>query len=126
MPGDFSPPGRFVRLFYLRQYAMLRAPPTSLNESIGLAIGLLSNVFINQGTVASEKPTTPLELTQYSVLKLSAARQFLFRDYASSRWKLVRLSELDFTPAQPAGAPSRSMPVTDGTLGVEDVTSQLR
>jgi hypothetical protein len=35
---------RFVRLFYLRQYAVLNGPPASVNESIALAAGLLSNV----------------------------------------------------------------------------------
>jgi hypothetical protein len=35
---------RFVRLFYLRQYAMLNARPANLNESIALTAGLLNNV----------------------------------------------------------------------------------
>ena len=123
LPGDASPPSRFVRLFFQRQYAVLRAPPASLNESLSLAIGLLSSVFISQGTVASASPAAGLELTQYSVLKLPAARQFLFRDYASPRWRRVRLGELDFAPR--AGATARSLPVGDGTLGVEDVTAKL-
>jgi len=123
LPGDASPPSRFVRLFFQRQYAVLRAPPASLNESLSLAIGLLSSVFISQGTVASASPAAGLELTQYSVLKLPAARQFLFRDYASPRWRRVRLGELDFAPR--AGASARSLPVGDGTLGVEDVTAKL-
>ncbi|EOD11889.1 hypothetical protein EMIHUDRAFT_214257 [Emiliania huxleyi CCMP1516] len=123
LPGDASPPSRFVRLFFQRQYAVLRAPPASLNESLSLAIGLLSSVFISQGTVASASPAAGFELTQYSVLKLPAARQFLFRDYASPRWRRVRLGELDFAPR--AGASARSLPVGDGTLGVEDVTAKL-
>ena len=112
-----------MRLFFQRQYAVLRAPPASLNESLSLAIGLLSSVFISQGTVASASPAAGFELTQYSVLKLPAARQFLFRDYASPRWRRVRLGELDFAPR--AGASARSLPVGDGTLGVEDVTAKL-
>jgi len=130
MPGDYSPPSRFVRLFFLRQYAMLRAPPASLNESIALTTGLLNNVFINKGTVASPVSTSVatgsgLEFTQYSVMKIPQMRHFYFKDYMNTRWRLVQLDELDFSP-QHTTLPATNVPLADGTVGVEDVTAQLK
>jgi choloylglycine hydrolase len=124
VPGDYSPPSRFVRLFYLRQYAMLKHPPTSLNATIALATGLLNNVFIAKGTVASSMPGEVAEFTQYSVLKMPAKRELYFKDYDNTRWRRVRLDALDLSPRQPA-APSAGFPLVDGTLGVEDVTARL-
>jgi len=123
LPGDYSPPGRFVRLFYLRQYAVLQAPPKTMNDSIALATGLLANVFINQGTVARSDADGPegFEFTQYSLLKLPEARQLYYKDYWNTRWRLVRLDEIDFSPTAPAWKER----LADGTVGVEDVTARF-
>ena len=70
IPGDYSPPSRFVRLFYLREYAMLRFKPKKRNkDSIALVTGLLNNVFINKGTAPDPTPGEG-EYTQYTVLKI--------------------------------------------------------
>mmetsp|Transcript_19020 Transcript_19020/g.48691 ORF Transcript_19020/g.48691 Transcript_19020/m.48691 type:complete len:405 (+) Transcript_19020:17-1231(+) len=124
LPGDFSPPGRFVRLFYQRSYAMLKYPPASLNGSIALVSGLLNSVMISHGTL-SDAPGTAAqpEFTQYTVIKLSSSRHFYYKDYVNTQWRLVRLSELDFSPrSRTVTAVQSAIPLVDGTLGVEDMT----
>ncbi|CAJ1340128.1 unnamed protein product [Effrenium voratum] len=71
MPGDFSPPSRYVRLFYLRGYAVEMSFPKSLNDAIVLGTALLNNVFIPYGTVASDprEKGDNAEYTPYAVLK---------------------------------------------------------
>ena len=123
LPGDLSPPSRFIRLFYARQFAVLNAPPHSLNESLSLTSAILNGMMIPKGAVASATTSEPLEFTQYSVLKVPGARQFYFKDYDNTRWRLVRLEALDFSPAATKGAEHVSL--ADGTLGVEDVTGHL-
>ena len=63
-----------------------------------------------------------LEFTQYTVLKIAKTRQFYFKDYTNAQWRRVQLTELDFSPRASA---AMSMPLADGTLGVEDVTARL-
>jgi len=126
LPGDASPPARFVRLFYQRSYAMLKHPPTSLNGSIALVSALLNSVMISHGTLADIPGSTEEpEFTQYTVMKLPRARHFYFKDYMNTRWRLVRLDELDFSPARNTAAPTQGFPLVDGTLGVEDVTGRF-
>ena len=37
LPGDFSPPSRFVRMFFLRSYAHLNRPPATRRDALALA-----------------------------------------------------------------------------------------
>lgn len=53
LPGDSSPPSRFVRLFYLKQFAT-RIAPKSLAEGVSLAAALLSTIWIPKHTVAGK------------------------------------------------------------------------
>ncbi|CAK0912190.1 unnamed protein product [Prorocentrum cordatum] len=121
LPGDTSPASRFVRLFYLRQYAQLAEPATSVEDAIVLATGLLNTVFIPRGTVAPLNGfTDPLsyELTQFGLLKIPSQRKLLVRGYRNMGWREVDLSKLRWDQR-------RSIPVEDGTLGIQDVTGQL-
>jgi choloylglycine hydrolase len=122
LPADFSPPSRFVKLFFLRQYAMLNKPPTNLNETIALATGILNSVFINLGTVAHETDELSYEYTQWSVLKLPQRKEFLLKDYNNQQWRRLRLDAIDFNK----GAAEFSMLVKEGTLGVLDITPGRR
>ena len=85
IPGDYSPPSRFVRLFYLREYAMLHFKPKKRNkDSIALVTGLLNNVFINKGTAPDPTPGEG-EYTQYTVLKIPGARLFFYKDFVGTQ-----------------------------------------
>mmetsp|Transcript_34491 Transcript_34491/g.98983 ORF Transcript_34491/g.98983 Transcript_34491/m.98983 type:complete len:373 (+) Transcript_34491:87-1205(+) len=122
LPGDLSPASRFVRMFYLRQYAERHDPVASTDDAIVLATGLLNNVFIPRGTVAPMKPArsaADYDYTQYALVKIPAQRRLLFRSYRSMAWKEVDLSSLSWDEA-------KSMPLSDGGLGIEDVTGKFR
>jgi len=121
LPGDTSPASRFVRLFYLRQYAQLAEPVSSVDDAMVLATGLLNNVFILRGIVAPLNGLTNVgsyELTSWGLLKIPSQRRFLFRSYRNMAWREVDLSKLRWDQR-------RSIPVDDGTLGIQDVTGQL-
>jgi choloylglycine hydrolase len=120
LPGDGSPPSRFVQLFYQRGYATRTAPPRTLTDAMVLVTGLLNKVFIPLGTFAADKrsPGDMPEYTPYAVLKLPWERQFLYRGYKNLGWKRIDLNHLDFD-VEPSKAPH--WPIEDGSLGIEDL-----
>jgi len=119
MPADYSPASRFVRLFYQRQYAMLNYPVKDINSSIALVSGVLNTVFITKGVVASAASDIGLEFTQYTVLKLPQKLQFYFKDYENTQWRKLDLKNMDMNA-------SASLPLSDGTMGVRDVSADFR
>lgn len=125
MPGDYSPPSRFVRLFYLREYAVLRFPPKKLEDSIALATGLLNNVFINKGTVPDPNNKGFGEFTQYAVLKVPSSGLFFYNDYVNTQWRMVSLGALDFSPKE--GATPINVPLVDptGSMSIKNVTASF-
>jgi len=120
LPGDGSPPSRFVQLFYLRGYSMHRAAPKSTDDAIVLTTGLLNKVFIPFGSIAENREVlvdTP-EYTPWAVLKIPAERRLLFRGYRDLHWRQVDLNNIDFGVAvQEAPA----WHIESGSLGIEDV-----
>ena len=129
IPGDYSPPSRFVRLFYLREYAVLRNPPkerqgeAKYTDSIALVTGLLNNVFINKGTVPDPNSTGFGEYSQYTVLKIPEARLFFYKDYVGTQWRKVKLENLDFSSKE--GAPPITVSLVEGTVSIKDVTADF-
>lgn len=122
LPGDMSPASRFVRLFYLRAYATYRDPITSVDDAIVLTTGLLNNVFIPRGTVATMTPASSApayDATLYGLIKIPSQRRVLFRGYRNMVWQSIDLTKVQWEGGR------RSMPVWDGTLGIQDVTSNF-
>lgn len=121
LPGDFSPASRFVRMFYLRQYAMLQYPLTSVDDTIVLATGLLNNVFIPRGTVATmngQSSQEAFDFTQYALIKIPKQGRLLFRSYRDMSWRQIDLKKVDFSR-------KGAVPVSDGSIGIQDVTGKL-
>jgi choloylglycine hydrolase len=126
LPGDLSPPARFVRLFFLKQIALQQKPlPTAASQeaeaeaaALTLATGLINGVHIIEGTVARSSAADPAELTQYAVVKFPASRRFVLRSYDNMQWRLLDLAALDF------GSES-SFALNNGVNGVANVTAEL-
>jgi len=121
MPGDVSPPSRFVRLFYLRSLAVQnRGSPSTLTEGVKMIMGLLREVWITKGTVALSKGDGPgqFEFTQFSLVKVPQKRLFHFRSYDNAQWKVVDLTKVNFDKRS-------AMPLDDGSDGILDVTNKL-
>ena len=133
LPGDAGPSSRFVRLFYLRQFALHRKPPSALsksgrwNQTFAIVDGLLNTVWVVEGTVAPNAMVneSTLEKTDFSVVKSSSDRMFHFRSYGNSRWKRIDLSSIPWDLPSSKKSTNPSMPVVDGTLGIDDVTDRL-
>ena len=70
LPGDGSPPARFIRSFYLRGYALQSAPPKTLNDTLVLGQELLNSVYKTLGTIPGRSPLDPIETTPYCTLKV--------------------------------------------------------
>jgi choloylglycine hydrolase len=75
LPGDYSPPSRFVRVSYLLHFAL--APETA-DEAVSQAFHLLNSVDVVKGSVASKKAGgTQYDYTQIQMVK-DIARKLLF------------------------------------------------
>lgn len=119
LPGDYTAAGRFVKLFYLKQYAQLNQPPRDLGEGVTLTTRLLDTVMIPRGSLAAEA-NEPLgyEFTQWSVLKIPEKRQFFVKDYKNSQWRKLDLTQMNMAVAA-------SMPVADGSRGIKDESARF-
>ena len=63
LPGGYTPPDRFVKMFLLKQAAYALAPPRSLDEGIIAVTGLLNTVHIVRGTVTIARGSGILGMT---------------------------------------------------------------
>jgi len=96
LPGDVSPPSRFVRTFFMRNYALRASPPKSLEDALVLANGVLNSQHIVKGFNAKLPSEEGYDYTIYSTLKVPEQRLLYYRTYEDSQWRLVNLSALDF------------------------------
>jgi len=117
LPGDISPPSRFIKLFYLKQLSLLEYPPSTLNDSVALVTALLNTVYIPHGTVggSSSDKQGLHEFTQYSIIKMPKRRELYFKGYYGSTWKRVQLDHLNFQS-------KKQIPISSGAIDVLDVT----
>lgn len=90
IPGNATPPSRFVRTAFLKQFAL---EPKDAAEAQSLAFHLLNAVDIPKGTVRARKPNAPekveYDYTQWVVVKDLTNRVLNIRMAASSlAWSL--------------------------------------
>jgi choloylglycine hydrolase len=128
LPGDTTPPSRFVRSFFLREYALLNDPPCGEVCVLTLAQALLNENFIIRGTESEGyilKPFVkfPIAFTQWAVLKIPHTNQMFLRSYVNMQWRLVDLDKLALS--SPDTKPT-SMPIEDFVFNVVDVTEDLK
>jgi len=129
LPGDGSPPARFIRAFFLRGYAMLAAPPTDLNETMVLAQELLNSVYKVMGTVAARNSEDGIHTTPISSIKVVSndpmpVRWVFHRSRADMMWRRLDLGKIDFSAN--ATSAKRAARVTTASFAYVDVTEELR
>lgn len=97
IPGDFSPPSRFVRLYYLTRLATRQLTPminsTSKEYAVPFVEQLIATVTIPKGTIPIEVPGLPSH-TQWTVIKIPKEKKFYWKGYADHRLKMIDLSQL--------------------------------
>ncbi len=113
IPGDWTPPSRFVRISTLLRFA---APPDDSSEGVNLAEHLLNSVDIPQGEIRT-KDQEGGDYTQWVVIKDLTNQVFYFRSYKDLCLKMVDLKKLNFDVA----ANGVSLPI-DAGKGYIDMT----
>ena len=95
LPGDYTPPSRFVRIAFLSQTA---APVKTAEEGVNLAFHLISNINIALGTVRQvHGEKVELELTQYVTVYDLKNRRLYYRTYTNHDIRVVDMDKLDLT-----------------------------
>lgn len=118
LPGDFSPPSRFVRAAFFRSTAPPLATPL---DAVSQAFHILNNFDIPIGVEFGEEerekiPDIP-SATQWTAVSDLASRMFYYKSMRDSAVKRVDLNRIDFSAgAETAHALDR------GVFTFEDVT----
>jgi len=95
IPGDWTPPSRFVRAYAFKNFAIERA---TADEGVDLALHLLNTVDIPFGNVIENaKNEDPLfDYTQWIVVKDLVNKKLYFRNYENLNVFQVDLKKIDF------------------------------
>eukprot|EP00931_Biecheleriopsis_adriatica_P099870 TRINITY_DN7467_c0_g1_i2.p1 TRINITY_DN7467_c0_g1~~TRINITY_DN7467_c0_g1_i2.p1 ORF type:complete len:434 (+),score=41.55 TRINITY_DN7467_c0_g1_i2:104-1303(+) len=99
LPGDSTPPSRFVKVFYEREYALLNeaASLASVDDYLFLNQAIMNSVFIPKGVEATKNDTIPTSFTQWTVMKLPDQQRFFLRSYNDMQWREIDLTNLALT-----------------------------
>lgn len=116
LPGDWSPPARFVKMITFLRFVQGAA---THEEAINLAEHLLNTVDIPKGTVRDPDKDSG-DYTQWIIIKDLTQKGFYFRSYRDLALKKVDLKKLDFTKETKKGLP------LDLKRGYFDVTDSFR
>lgn len=92
LPGDYTPPSRFVRATLFSQWA---TPPKSALDAVNLGFHLLNTFDIPAGLVRSRKGD--VESTEWIVVHDRTHLKTYFRSYGSLRIQMVDFKKIDFT-----------------------------
>jgi choloylglycine hydrolase len=124
LPGDYTPPSRFVKTTAL---AYAARPVATAPEAVNLAFHLLNAVDIPLGAVAAKvpsktggAPTLMYELTQWATVHDLTNRLCYFRTYGNLAVRKIDLRTLSFEGKALTHIP---MPTA---MQAEDVTAQAR
>lgn len=123
IPGDFSPPSRFVRLFYMKQLATKQITPTieaGPNDAVTFAQKIVGTVLIPRGTMPIETADL-VSSTQWTVVKVPKERKFYWKGYTDSRLKMIDLAKMDTDDF----AKDKSYVIEDFETHVIDMTTEF-
>ena len=120
VPGDSTPPSRFIRTLFQKQFA---TQPANNEDASNLALHLLNTVDIPLGTSAAQQEQNPSkgndDYTQWVVVKALTARTFSYRTACNPTLMQINFAELDFDDAREVAHP---MPQEATYI---DITEQL-
>lgn len=102
LPGDFTPPSRFVRTAWLKSHTPI---PDDKQAAVNTCFHILDSVTIPKGAVMTSRGTA--DYTQYTAFIDLSAKEYFFKTYDNSRITAVKL---------PAGAAEDLKAVSLGHL----------
>jgi choloylglycine hydrolase len=118
LPGDISPPSRFVKMAVMKGATY---PAKNKVEALNIAQHILNNVDIPAGYVrGKDKDQTVIETTEWVVFKDLTNKVFYYRTYNDTALHQVNLSEIDFSP----NAARLKMPISSEQT-IVDMTKQF-
>ena len=93
LPGDFTPPSRFVRAVAFSQATL---PLETPEEAVQQAFHILANCEIPRGAVhARHGERVSFDYTQYTIAVDTANRRFYFHTYGNRRVRMVDLMKMN-------------------------------
>lgn len=121
LPGDWTPPSRFVRVAYSLDAAL---PVKDATGAINLAEHLLNIVDIPKGAI-KENPAPLVHMEGYAqwvVIKDLTNLTLYYKTYENTAWKKVDLKKFSLEP----GVPRKSLSIDDKQQKFIDVTGELK
>ncbi|MDD5008942.1 MAG: choloylglycine hydrolase family protein [Syntrophorhabdaceae bacterium] len=121
LPGDWTPPSRFVKIAYCVDAAQ---PAKDSAEAVNQAEHLLNAVDIPKGVI-KENPAPFVRMegfAQWVVIKDLTNRVLYYKTYDNTAWKKVDLKKFDLNP----GAPQKAIPIDEKPLDAVDVSGELK
>jgi choloylglycine hydrolase len=118
IPGDWTPPSRFVRTSTMLAFAQ---PAKTASDAELLAQHILNAVDIPLGDVRDKTgKTIHQDYTQWALIKDLSNRVLYFRSYNDQALQSINLKHLNFDPGQK----SNQIPISSGSA-MADVTDRL-
>jgi len=91
LPGDFTPPSRFVRMVALTQSAL---PVKGADAGLALSMTIIGNVDIPKGAVRQKDASgTEYDVTQWTVAADVSRGRYYFHTAADKNWRYVDLGQ---------------------------------
>lgn len=119
VPGDWTPPSRFVRAAFFTHFA---DQPKTADEAVLLAQHILNTVDIPYGEAKGETPEgVEKDYTMWTVIKDLKNKVLYFRTYENLSLRAVDLKKLDLSP----GSAVKSIRLCSEEKGITDVSDKL-
>lgn len=115
LPGDYTPPSRFVRATFFSQWA---TPPKNALDAVNLGFHLLNAFDIPDGLIRSRAGDS--ELTEWTVVHDRTHLKTYFRSYGSLRIQMVDFKKIDFTKGE-----FKTIDLTQ-EFSAEDITGNMK
>ena len=114
IPGDWTPPSRFVRATVFKEFAK---PAENSEQGVNLANHLLNTVDIPLGVIREKNAVADGDYTQWVVIKDLTNKMLYFRSYENLSLRAIDLKKLELK----VGAAPQSVPVHGGN-GIEIIS----
>ncbi len=113
IPGDWTPPSRFVRTSAMLHFAK---PASDRTGAVNVATHILNAVDIPRGDVREKVAGQDYtDYTQWVVIKDLSGKSLYFRSYDNMTLRKIDMTKLDLSP----GKPPRFFPIAGGAAAME-------
>ena len=121
LPGDITPPSRFVRLAVMTHFADQQE---NAEKTLNLAQHIVSAIHIVRGMVVDRAPDGKIvssETTQWSTFRDLTSRVYYFRTYDNFNLRKIDLKKLDFNASK-----VKTITMTCDTELMLDITDRIK